>query len=185
MAVSKYFNDRMIECPWTLKHTKGDLLLADEEVDFGVYSDPLIYVDLQEHEGKLFQKESFLDKNKEQKHLPMSVNVFDFPKLHHFNNVFGRRLMVSLSESDDISVFDRVFVQAILEYQWPAIRQAIISELFLPYVIFFFIFNYYAIYWFEMDNHEKTPFSFAEGCCLRIALVFFCFYFCMNELTQF
>lgn len=54
MAVSKYFNDRMIECPWTLKHTKGDLKLADEEVDFGVFSDPLIYVDLREHEHKLF-----------------------------------------------------------------------------------------------------------------------------------
>jgi len=53
---------------------------------------------------------------KEQKHLPMSVKVFDFPNLHHFNNVFGRRMMAALSESDDISVFDREFVQAILEY---------------------------------------------------------------------
>ena len=57
--------------------------------------------------------EKKLEVNKEQKHLPMIVKVFDFPKIHHFGNMFGRRMMAALSESDDISVFDRVFVQAI------------------------------------------------------------------------
>ena len=191
MAVSKYFNDRMIECPWTLKHTKGDLKLADEEVDFGVYSDPLIYVDLQEHERKLFQRESYMEKklevNKEQKHLPMIVKVFDFPKIHHFGNIWGRQMMAALSESDDISVFDRVFVQAILEYQWPAIRQAIIRDLFLPYVVFFLAFNYYALYWFEKDNNERSPsvVHMVEGVLIRLSLVIFCVYFCMNEYIQF
>lgn len=50
MAMSKYFSDRMIECHWTLKHTKGDLKLAHEDVEFGVYSDPLIFKDLNDHE---------------------------------------------------------------------------------------------------------------------------------------
>lgn len=129
--------------------------------------------------------EKKLEVNKEQKHLPMIVKVFDFPKIHHFGNMFGRRMMAALSESDDISVFDRVFVQAILEYQWPAIRQAIIRDLFLPYVVFFFAFNYYALYWFEKDNKDSTLVSTVEGILIRLTLVMFCIYFCMNEYTQF
>ena len=62
MAVSKYFSDRMIECPWTLKHTKGDLKKADEDVGFGVYSDPLIHVDIDQLESKLFESESYMEK---------------------------------------------------------------------------------------------------------------------------
>jgi hypothetical protein len=42
MAVSKYFNDRMIECPWAMKHHKGDIKLADEDLDFCFFSNPLI-----------------------------------------------------------------------------------------------------------------------------------------------
>lgn len=189
MAVSKYFSDRMIECPWTLKHTKGDLKLADEDVGFGVYSNPLIHIDTNELEQKLFQRESYMEKkldaNKEQKHLPMVVKVFDFPKLHHFGNHFGRRLMAALSESDDTSIFDRAFVQAILEYQWPAVRQAIISDLLLPYVLFFLIFNYYALYWFEKEDKATNMVSTVEGVLIRVLLVLFCFYFCFNEYIQF
>lgn len=179
----------MIECPWTLKHTKGDLKKADEDVEFGVYSDPLIYVDIDKHEDKLFQSESYMEKkldvNKEQKHLPMVVKVFDFPKLHHFGNHFGRRMMAALSESDDTSIFDRAFVQAILEYQWPAVRQAIISDLFLPYVVFFAVFNYYALYWFEKDDKYTNVVTSVEGIFIRISLVLFCLYFCFNEFIQF
>lgn len=44
MAVSKYFNDRMIEVPWTMKHSKGDIKLADQDLDFCYYSNPLIQI---------------------------------------------------------------------------------------------------------------------------------------------
>lgn len=61
MAVSKYFNDRMIECPWTMKHTKGDIKLADKNLDFCYYSNPLVTISQSNLEEKLFENESFIE----------------------------------------------------------------------------------------------------------------------------
>ena len=60
MAMSKYFEDRMMQCPWTMKHTIGNLKTADEEVDFGVFSNPLIHVDQKEVEDTIFVKETLI-----------------------------------------------------------------------------------------------------------------------------
>jgi hypothetical protein len=106
LAMSKYFQARMIEFPWAMKHTKGNLRTADGEVEFGVFSNPLICVDPLEIEETLFEKE-WLRNNQEQKSLPMKVRVFDFPKLHHFESPVGRALVTAISESDEISIFDQ------------------------------------------------------------------------------
>ena len=58
VAVSKYFADRMIEIPWGLKQTIGDLRKVDQDVDFGVISYPLVYMDQKDIEEKLFVKQS-------------------------------------------------------------------------------------------------------------------------------
>ena len=58
--MSKYFEDRMIECPWAIKHTIGNLKTADNEVQFGVYSNPLILVDQKEVEDTIFEKETLI-----------------------------------------------------------------------------------------------------------------------------
>ena len=50
LAVSRYLSDREIECPWAIKQTIGNLLKADESLDFGVFSYPLIYIDEKEIE---------------------------------------------------------------------------------------------------------------------------------------
>lgn len=49
----------------------------------------------------------------------MKLRVFDFPKLHHFGNKSGKELMLALSESSDIQIYDMEYIQALLEYQWP------------------------------------------------------------------
>ena len=108
MALSKYFSDRMIECPWSLKHTKGDLNIADEEADFCVYSDPLVSISSEVLGKKLFKDTD--EDQKDVKHLPMVVHVFDFPQLHHFSSSAGNKIIEALSESDDMSVFDRTYV---------------------------------------------------------------------------
>ena len=64
-------------------------------------------------------------------------------------------------------------------------RQAIISNLLLPYVLFFAVFNYYALYWFEKEDKVTNMVSSIEGALIRAALVLFCFYFCINEYIQF
>ena len=60
MAMSNYFEDRMIQCPWAMKHTIGNLKTADEEVGFGVFSNPLILVDQKEVEDTIFEKETLI-----------------------------------------------------------------------------------------------------------------------------
>lgn len=55
--MSKYFFERMIKCPWAMKQTKGNLKTADEEVDFGVFSNTLCFLDQNEIEDKIFEKE--------------------------------------------------------------------------------------------------------------------------------
>lgn len=60
MGMSKYFEDRMIKCPWAMKHTIGNLKTADDEVKFGVFSNPLILVDQKEVEDTIFEKETLI-----------------------------------------------------------------------------------------------------------------------------
>ena len=50
----------MIQCPWAMKHTIGNLKTADEEVGFGVFSNPLILVDQKEVEDTIFEKETLI-----------------------------------------------------------------------------------------------------------------------------
>lgn len=56
--MSKYFFERMIKCPWAMKQTKGNLKTADEEVDFGVFSNSLCFLDETEIEDKIFEKDN-------------------------------------------------------------------------------------------------------------------------------
>jgi hypothetical protein len=189
MAMSKYFDDRMINCPWSLKHTIGNLKTPDEEVQFGVFSNPLIFIDQKEVENTIFEKETLFQEkmrmNQEQKRLPMSIKVFDFPKLHHFDNPVGRNLVQAISDSDEISIFDMKYVQALLEYQWPLVRRVIIRDLFAPYILFLIAFNYYAIYQFEkeQDNFHHLP-TRIEGYLVKTLIVVLSFYFLGNEYLQ-
>lgn len=57
IAISKYFFERMIKCPWAMKQTKGNLKTADKDVDFGVFSNTLCFLDQDEIEDKIFEKE--------------------------------------------------------------------------------------------------------------------------------
>ena len=47
----------MIPFNWSLKYSKGDINLADKEVDFCVYSDSLSIIDENILDKKLFKEE--------------------------------------------------------------------------------------------------------------------------------
>jgi hypothetical protein len=81
--MSKYFQVRMIEFHWAMKHTNGNLRMDVGEVEFGVFSNPLICVDPLEIEENFFEKE-WLRNNQEQKSISMKVKVLEFAKFHHF-----------------------------------------------------------------------------------------------------
>lgn len=155
MAVNKYFQERKIECLWSFKQTEGTLRTADEDVEFGVFSFPLFFGIKSEVAKKLFVRESgireALGHCSELKRLPMTVQVFDFPELHHFSNRTGKEVILALSEQEDLSIFDQHYVQALLEYQWPAVKYVLIKSLMLPYLFYLFVFNYYSLYLFEHE----------------------------------
>lgn len=112
----------------------------------------------------------------------MSVQVFDFPKLHHFDNPFGKELIFALSTQDDLVIFDQKYVQAILEYQWPAVKEAIILKLMVPYLIFLIAFNYYAVYQFEEElRNPADEIMKINGYIVKLILVLFSMYFLSNE----
>lgn len=115
----------------------------------------------------------------------MSIQVFDFPKLHHFGSQTGKELVLALSEQDDLTIFDRSYVQALLEYQWPAIRYAIIRNLMIPYLLFLIAFNYYSLYQFEAEYAD--PHNLAQkvnGWVVKLVLGLLSIYFLMNEYVQ-
>mmetsp|Transcript_16336 Transcript_16336/g.25245 ORF Transcript_16336/g.25245 Transcript_16336/m.25245 type:complete len:90 (-) Transcript_16336:966-1235(-) len=89
-----------------MKHTIGNLKTADSDVDFGVYSNPLACVDEKGLNERLFETEETSKSQAEQKRLPMQVKVFDFPKIHHFDNPVGREMITVISETDDMNLFD-------------------------------------------------------------------------------
>ena len=117
----------------------------------------------------------------------MSITVFDIPAFHHFGNPNGRQLVQAFSKSDDISLFDRKFVQAILEYQWPAVRYAILRDLFAPYLVFLMAFNYYAIFQFEAEAKQMASMgkvvtlTLVEGAIVKCVLVILSGYFIKME----
>jgi len=112
----------------------------------------------------------------------MVIRVFDFPKLHQFESSIGRALVTAISECDEISIFDQQYVQAILEFQWPAIRAVIIRDLFIPYMVFLAVFNYYAIIHFEREVSDtlSSP-SKVEALFVRLLLTLLSIYFIGNE----
>lgn len=115
----------------------------------------------------------------------MSVHVFDFPKMHHFSNENGKELVLALSEQEDLTIFDQKFVQAILEYQWPPVRRAIIEKLMIPYMIFLVAFNYYAVYQFEEEYNSPNDMAlYIDGCVVKLILVLFSLYFLSNEYVE-
>lgn len=54
LAISNYFNKRTFECTWSVKHTKGNLKTTDDDVDFCVFSKPMITLDEQSLEDHMF-----------------------------------------------------------------------------------------------------------------------------------
>lgn len=73
IAFTKYLSDRMIKCPWSMKYTLGNIKKSDEDLDFGVLSDPLTYINKCDLKQQLFEESSILkdNQNKDLKRLPM------------------------------------------------------------------------------------------------------------------
>lgn len=98
---------------------------------------------------------------KDVKRLPMSLKVFDFPRMHDFDNETAVKLLEALSETDEMSIFDCAYVQALLEFQWPITKKNIIIRQFVPYIVLLLTFFVYTVFHFEdeqsyIQEHLKT-----------------------------
>ena len=120
----------------------------------------------------------------------MQISVFDFAQLHHFENKAEEALFEALADTDETELFEVRFVQALLEFTYPAIREPIIKWLMAPFILLLAIFCYYSIVHFEAveDSYRElghtTTFLMIEGFLIRICLLGLALYFMLNEITQ-
>ena len=192
IAVCKYFNQRLISCPWFPKSTTGDLKLNDEGIDFGVISDSLVTIDQATLKNKLFNIDTTDEDHskKEVKRLPMSLKVFDFPRMHDLDNPTANKILEALSTTDETSIFDCAYVQSLLEFQWTVARKNIIKKQFVPYMCLLFSFFYYTIFHFEdehrylAEHQQISPFLRMQGLFLRLLIIVLILYFMNEELKQ-
>jgi len=63
---------------------------------------------------------------------------------------------VLASQQDVEMLYQTKFVRALLEYQLPPIKSAVIKWQLIPYLLYLSLFIVYAVYFFEQHN-DGTP----------------------------
>lgn len=167
--------------------SNGRLLTTnDSKVNF--FASSLITIDQDEFDRKIFEVTE--DDQEDKKRLPLQISVFDFAQLHHFDNKTEEALFEALADSDESELFEVKFVQALLEFKYPAIREPFLKWLMAPFVLFLAMFCYYSMVHFEAvdkiyrEQGQSTTFLLIEGVLIRVCLFGLSLYFIINELTQ-
>ena len=96
--------------------------------------------------------------NEEVIEMPLNMSVLDLPNMQKFENKNADKLLLVLSETENIELFTSASVRAIIELKWPLVQRAMIKYLFYPFLVLHFCFTYYAVYLFEnlQDTSEDT-----------------------------
>jgi hypothetical protein len=81
--------------------------------------------------------------------LPLKVTVIDLPNMQKYENKNATTLMFTLSETDNIELFEPASIRAIIELKWPAVYKAMNKYLFMPYLVLLVAFLIYSVFIFE------------------------------------
>ena len=136
----------MLKQKWFLDVTNGQLLTTnDSKMVF--FASSLITIDQDDLDKKIFEVTD--DEPEDKKRLPLQISVFDFAQLHHFDNKTEEALFEALADTDESELFEVKFVQALLEFKYPAIREPFLKWLMAPFVFLLLIFCYYSMVHFE------------------------------------
>jgi len=97
-----------------------------------------------------------------------------------FKTEEGTRFLEQLSESDDMSLFTLDSVQTLVFFQWRMMRPVIIRYLFLPFLVYFFLFIMSISFFYE--NKDEYPWL---NTLIAVCVIPFIAYFGMVEVIQF
>jgi hypothetical protein len=142
LALADYLDSRLISVPWTPKFTDGKLNQPSgcefASVPFNMF--PLNHTDMKK---ALFEDASdYVDVR-----LPLSLVLADIPDLHKFGNATGKSFLKQLSMvKHSGTLFSKKYIQSLVEVKWPPIRRALMVGVFLPYIVYLMLFNFYALY---------------------------------------
>lgn len=53
-------------------------------------------------------------------------------------------------------MFSKWYIQALVEIKWPPIRRALMLQIFLPYLVYLALFNYYALFLVYEDDYRGS-----------------------------
>lgn len=158
LAIADYLDARLVKVPWTPAFSDGKLK-HQAGCDFAVLPLNLFPVNEQKMKEELFDGSG---RNQDLK-MPTSIVLSDISELHLFQNEIGKQFMQQLSlVKHSANIYSKRFIQGLIEVKWPPIRRALMLQLFLPYVIYLALFNFYALYLvYEKDDVFLQTLTFA------------------------
>ena len=145
-----------------------------------------------ENVEKNIESRMFNDENTE---MPMSMFISDLPNLHQFSSNNCVRLLETMAETESKELFENAALRAIVEKNFPVIKDTIVKKLFFPYILFVLAFMAYSTYIFErlaaLEAKESSPEVNAEieqisiiKQIAKIIVLVLAFYFLFLESVQ-
>lgn len=104
----------------------------------------------------------------------------DLPSIYHFNDPNFEEFIDELATTEQYELFSKKPIQAILEFNFPLVREYIVKKLFFPFIIFLILYEVYINYIFEM--REENTFWMLVDRSFLIGLAVYATYFFMNEV---
>ena len=124
--------------------------------------------------------------------LDIDLVVLDLPGLHQPNSKASQKLMLALNDVKDTKIFKSTSIQAILRYRWTDTFDYVVKRQLLPYMGFFSVYMFYAIYSLAREIKWQTEYpnepypthdKVIEMCCY-VPLASFGVYFLRFEYLQ-
>ncbi len=74
----------------------------------------------------------------------ITLEHLDLPRLHCFGDSAGDNFFDALANTDDLTLFNRRSIIALIDYKWPLVRDFTIKRLFIPFILYQMTFFYYS-----------------------------------------
>jgi hypothetical protein len=120
----------------------------------------------------------------------IKLEYLDLPRLHCFGDSAGDSFFDALANTEDLTLFTRKSIIALIDYKWPLVRDFTIKRLFIPFILFqitFFTFSNF-IYVAKLEENltpenEETWTATLE-IIFSVLLILFSAYFMYYEVRQ-
>ena len=102
------------------------------------------------------------------------------PGVYHFNDRNFKSFIDELSSTGQYELFANKSIQALLEFNFPLVREYIVKKLFVPFSVFLIFYEVYLNVIFGEIASDDTLAFLLDRIFLTV-LVFYATYFLMNE----